>query len=190
MTGRFHKTALILLSLSVPALSLAAGGGADHGNPWLDIVFKFVNFAGLIAILYFALRKTIPQALKDRRDSIATELIAALEAKDAAEAKLAEYRAQVADLEKETERLKADFKAEGEVQKQAIIRDAEAAAENIRKNAAAAGDREIRRVTDELKDEAVRQALALAEEILKKSYGADDQKRALEQTIKKIEGLH
>lgn len=175
--------------VAAPAIALASGGAAP-ANPWLDIVFKFVNFAGLIAILYFALRKMVPQQLKDRREGIARELNAALEAKEAAEAKLADYQRRVSELEKEAARMREDFKAEGEAQKAAIIRDAGIAAENIRKNAAAAGEREARRISDELRTEAVRQALALAEEILKKSYGADDQKNALEQTIKKIEGLH
>lgn len=174
----------------LPALAHASGGAAQASNPWMDIVFKFINFAGLLAILYYALRKSVPQALRDRRESVARELTAALEAKEAAEAKLADYQKRVADLESEAAQLRKDFNAEGELQKAAIIRDAEAAAENIRKNAAAAGEREARRITDELRSEAVRQALALAEEILKKSYSAADQKKAMEETIKKIEGLH
>ena len=188
MNRRIVKFAA-LIALAAPAVALASGGAAP-ANPWLDIVYKFINFAGLIAILYYALRKTIPAALKDRRDTIARELTAALEAKDAAEAKLTEFQKKVADLEAETARLREEFKSEGEAQKAAILRDAEAAADSIKKNAAAAGEREVRRISEELRSEAVRQALALAEEILKKSYSAEDQKRALEQTIKKIEGLH
>lgn len=183
------KRLILVASVAlVPVAALAAGGGT--ANPWLDIVLKFVNFAILIGILYYALRKSIPQMLKDRRSSIAQELAGALEAKEAAEAKLADYQKRVADLEQETARLKEEFKAEGEAQKQAILRDAEKAAESIRKNAEAAGEREANRIIDELRTDAVRQALALAEEILKKSYGAADQKAALEETIKRIEGLH
>lgn len=177
-------TALVL----APAVALAAGAGSEH--PWQDIIFKFVNFAGLIAILYYALRKSLPQALKDRREAIAKELTVALEAKEAAEAKLLDYQKRVADLEKEAAALREEFKAEGEAQKAAILRDAATAAESIARNAAAAGDREVRRLSEELRTEAVRQALMLAEEILKKGYSEADQKKALELTIKKIEGLH
>lgn len=182
--------ALTLVLAALVPVAVHASGGAVSEHPWLDIVFKFINFAGLIAILYFALRKTVPQALKDRSEGIARELIQALEAKEAAEAKLADYEARVANLEREAVKLKEEFKAEGEAQKARIIKDAELAAETIRRNAEAAGEREIRRITEELRSEAVSEALRLAEEILKKSYGAEDQKKALELTIKKIEGLH
>ncbi len=185
-----RKTALSAAALIlVPALAIASEAGGAR-SPWLDIVFKFINFAGLIAILYYALRKAVPQALKDRRDEIARELTAALEAKEAAEAKLGDYEKKVAEFKTEAARLAEEFRSEGEAQKAAIIRDAEAAAQNIRKNAEAAGDREVRRITEELRSEAVLGALRLAEETLKKQYGSEDQKKALELTIKKIEGLH
>jgi len=183
-----RRPILVATALLLPVAAYASGGGSEH--PWLDIVYKFINFGGLIAILYYALRKTVPQMLKDRRESISRELAAALEAKAYAEEKLADYRKRVADFELEAAKLKEEFLAEGEAQKQAILRDAEIAAENIRKNAQAAGEREYRRISDELRTEAVRQALVLAEEILKKGYSAEDQKKALELTIKKIEGLH
>lgn len=184
------KIALALMMSAALPLTVYASGGAVSEHPWLDLVFKFINFAGLLAILYFALRKTVPQALKDRSESVARDLIHALEAKEAAEAKLAEYEARVANLEREAAKLKEEFKAEGEAQKIKIIKDAEQASETIKKNAEAAGEREVRRITEELRSEAVREALRLAEEILKKSYSAEDQKQALELTIKKIEGLH
>lgn len=185
-----RRLILAVAAAAIPAIAFASGDAAHASNPWMDIVFKFINFAGLLAILYYALRKAVPQALKDRRDSIANELTAALEAKEAAEAKLSDYQKRVVNLEQEVAKMRDDFRAEGEAQKAAILRDAEIAAENIRKNAAAAGEREARRIADELRTEAVRQALALAEEILQKTYSAADQKKALEETIKKIEGLH
>ena len=178
-------TAIVLV---LPTLALAAGGGSD--TPWLDIVLKAVNFFALIGILAWALKGLVPRLLKDRRENIANELKEAREAKEEAEAKLADYQQRVANLEQEVVKLKDDFKAEGELQKTRILEEAAQAVETIKKNAAAAGERETKRATEELKGEAVKLALETAEQILSKAYGADDQKKALEQTIEKIEGLH
>ncbi|TLN17835.1 hypothetical protein FDZ71_06110, partial [bacterium] len=69
---RLKALKFTLLVSAIPALAFASGGGA--ANPWLDVAFKFVNFAALLAIFYFSLRKIIPQALADRRDTIAKDL--------------------------------------------------------------------------------------------------------------------
>lgn len=183
-------TALLLL---LPALALAAGGGGGEGHeatPWLDVVLKAVNFFALIGILVWALKGIVPQALSNRREGIAKELKEARQAKEDAEAKLDDYKGRVANLEAEIAKLKEDFKAEGELQKQRILEEAAQAVETIKKNAQAAGERETKRATEELKSEAVKLALETAEQILAKAYGAEDQKKALEQTIEKIEGLH
>jgi len=187
---RLVKIIASALMVALPALALASSGGEGHANPWLDIALKFVNFFGLIAILYFALRKSVPTALKSRRDSIAKELRSALEAKEAAEKKLDDYKRKVSHLQDEVAKLKEDYKTEGAKQKERILAEAAEAAEAIRKNAQAAGEREVRRISDELRTEAVAKALELAEQILIKSYGAEDQKKALEQTIGKIKELH
>ena len=179
---------LVALTALVPAVALAAGDGS--ANPWFDIALKFVNFGILVGILYYALRKLVPQALKDRRAGIETELKQALEAKDTAEAKLADYKGRVANLEAEIAKIQTDFKAEGETQYKRILEEAEKAAQTIRTNAASAGDREARLAIERIKSEAVEQALALAGEILTKAYGAADQKIAIQKTIEKIEGLH
>jgi F-type H+-transporting ATPase subunit b len=183
--------AIAALCTLLPLAALASGGAAaGASNPWLDIVFKFINFAMLLGIIYYALRKSLPQQLRDRKEGIARELQDALAAKDAAESKLADFQQRVANLEAEISKMKEDFKSEGELQKKRLGEEAILAADHIRKNAVAAGDREVKRVTEELKGDAARLALEIAEQILTKAYAAEDQKKALAQTIAKIEGMH
>ncbi|PLX46124.1 MAG: hypothetical protein C0609_01395 [Deltaproteobacteria bacterium] len=188
--GRVAKALLIAALLALPALAAASGGEAGGANPWMDLVLKFVNFAILVAVFIYVLRKPIPQALSERRENIAKELAEAKEAKEEAEAKLAEFKAKVANLEAEAVKIREDFKAEGERQRERIIEQAKKSAETIRANAAKVGEREAKMAAEKLKNEAVAQALALAKELLAKSYGDDDQARSIEQAIDKIEGLH
>lgn len=182
-------TAMTILLALLPVLALASGGG-EAAHPWRDIIFKFINLGVLLGIFYYALRKVVPQALLDRKEGVAKELCEAKKAREDAEARLAEYKQKVANLQSEIAALRADFKAEGELQKKRVLEQAQKSVEAISKNAATVGEREAKMAIDSIREEAVKQALALAEEILAKAYGAEDQKRAIEKTIDKIEGLH
>ena len=185
---RFTRyAALTALFIAAPVFALASGDGGS--NPWMDLVLKAVNFIGLIALFWYLLRKAIPQALKDRKEGISKELITARESLEKAEGELAEYKSKVVNLAEEIETLKVDFKREGELQRERIISEAKLAVETIGKNAAAAGEREGRKVIEELKADAVRMALEAAEKMVAESYGDADQQKALTQTIEKIEGL-
>ncbi len=192
MSSFIKSFVLVCVALALPAVALASGGGAEaaHSNPWMDLAFKFVNFFILVGILWYVLKGIIPQALRDRKDGIAKELKEALAAKEEAETKLSDFEGKVANLQAEIAEMMENFAVEGANQKKKIIAEAKVAAENIKKNAAAAGEREALRATEELKSEAVRLALEAAQRILAESYSAEDQKRALEQTIEKIEGIH
>lgn len=182
-----RMAALSALVLATPLVALAAGDG--DSSPWVDLALKGVNFLGLIALFWYFLRKVIPQALSDRKAGIAKELIGARESLEKAESELADFKGKVANLAQEIETLKVDLKREGELQRERIISEAKLAVETIGKNAAAAGEREGRKVIEELKSDAVRMALEAAEKIVADSYGDADQQKALTQTIEKIEGL-
>jgi F-type H+-transporting ATPase subunit b len=187
MNRALRFAALSALLAALPVVALASGDGGS--DPWMDLALKFVNFVGLIVIFWYLLRKAIPQALRDRKAAIAKDLISARESLEAAEAELADYKSKVVNLEQEVNTLKVEFEREGELQRERIISEAKQAAETISKNAAAAGERESRKVIEELKSDAVRMALEAAEKIVAESYGAADQQKALTQTIEKIEGL-
>lgn len=176
-----------------PTLASASAGGEGHGeggNPWVSLGYKFLNFGILALILYKALKKPVGQGLKDRADGVRQELEDARLAKEAAEAKYREYKDRVANLEQEIQRLRDDFAAEGEVQRQRILREGQEAAASVARNAESAGANEVKRAKDELRVEIAELAVRLTEEILTKAYTADDQKRAVRQTIQNVEKLH
>lgn len=178
-------------ALLLPALACAAEHGeAEAGNPWMSLLFKFVNFGILAGALFYFLRKTVSQGLVDRQEKVRLALAEARDAKAAAEAKYREYNEKVARLEEEVKAIHEEFRAEGERQRERIVREAHAAAENIRKQAESAGTNEVKRATDELRGELADMAVRLAEEILTQAYTAQDQKKAVQETIENIEGVH
>lgn len=179
-----------------PAVAAAAeeaghgGGSAEAGNPWLSLAFKFVNLSILAAILYKALKKTVSQGLADRADDVRRELQAAKDAKEAAESKYKEYKEKVANLEDDIRKLRDDFRAEGERQRERILREAEEASVSLARQAEAAGANEVKRARDELRSELGEMAVRLAEEILGRVYTVADQKKAVQQTIENVERVH
>ncbi|WP_025323643.1 ATP synthase F0 subunit B [Deferrisoma camini] len=186
---RARAVALSAAALLLPAVAFASGGEGG-GNPWFALGMKFVNFGILVGILYFALRKTVPQALQDRRENIRRALEESRKALEAAQAKLREYKDRVAHLEDEIARLRADFEAEGKRQQERILAEADKAAESIRRQAEASAQSEVKRARDQLRAEAAQLAVSLAEEILRKAYGPEDQKKAVAFTVERVEGLH
>lgn len=190
-----HLTVAALLL--APALAVAAeqageGGGGAHeaGNPWLSLGYKALNFAILLAILFKFLKKPVGDGLRGRADGVRQQLEDARAAKAAAEAKYAEYKQRVANLEQEIQALRAEFRAEGERQTERIAREGQEAAAAVARNAEAAGQNEVKRAKDELRTEVAELAVRLAEEILTRAYTAEDQKKAVRQTIENVERLH
>lgn len=159
-------------------------------SPVYDLVMKFVNFGILAGILFYFLRKPVSQGLADRRENIRRELEEARQAKAAAEARYREYKERVANLEAEIRQLRADFETEGERQKERIIAEGRQAAESVRRQAEATGANEVKRARDELRAEVADLAVQLAEELLRKAYTVDDQKKAVQATIANVERIH
>jgi F-type H+-transporting ATPase subunit b len=116
--------------------------------------------------------------------------VEARQAKEAAEKKYREYKDKVSRLEEEIRQMRDDFLAEGERQKERILREAADAAASVTRQAEAAGANEVKKAKDELRLDMAELSIRLAEEILAKAYTADDQKKAVAQTIQNVERVH
>ena len=134
----------------------ASGGDSGHGGFTSTDWFRVMNFAVLFAILFFLLRKPIPRALNSRIQGIRDQL-KDLEAKKAeAERQLAEYNQKLGTLEKEAERIMADYIRQGHEAKA------------------------------RLQTEIFEKSLAHAESLLKGSITAKDQSRLVEEYLEKV----
>ena len=190
--GADLAVSLLLLAPTLAVAEEATHGGGHGGGPldWKGLLLKTVNFAILLAILFKFLRKPVGQGLQDRSEGVRRELEEARAATEAAEAKYQEYKQKVSRLEEEIRALRDEFRAEGERQKERILREGQEAAAAVARNAEAAGANEVKKAKDELRVEAAELAVRLAEEILSRAYTAEDQKKAVRQTIQNVERLH
>lgn len=192
--GMIVNGKLILLMCGLvllPSLVLAAGGGpVDSGAVLKDFIYRCINFALMVGLLAYFVTRPIRRGLKERRERVAKELADANAAKAAAEERFNEYSAKIAKASDEISRLAEEIKREGELERDRILTAAREQAAKIEKEAEAKAAGLLARARAELRGEASRLAVELAEEMLKKSVTADDQKRLVDEYMQKVGELH
>lgn len=172
VSDRTKKIAIALASVAVIVLAASAGfaseGGegahhVDKGAQLKDLGWRVLNFAVLIGILVFALRKAdVKGSLAARQTQIEKDLKDAQEGRAAAEAKLAEYSSKLDQAAREIDELHAAIIREGELEKERIIAEARAAAQKIAAQAAQSAEQETVKARAELRAEAARLAVEIA----------------------------
>lgn len=195
------RTLVYTLSVSALVLGLAAMGfaqeaaeGGHHANSGAqmkDFMWRCIDFAALVAIAVWALKKAdVKGTLAARREGIEKTLKEAVEAKEAAEKKFAEYSTRLDEANKEIEVISANMKREGELEKERIIAEAKEAAARIKAQAEAAAEQEVLKAKGELRAEAARLAVELAEQKIKQNIAKGDQDKLVGDYISKVVTLH
>jgi F-type H+-transporting ATPase subunit b len=161
------------------------GGGGTKGWVATD-TYRVMNFAVLAIGLFLVLRKPVSQALGGRIQGIKEQLAELEDKKKAAEAKLAEYDAKMAELDKEAETLLAEYVKQGEDAKARILKEAESAAEKLKEQASKNIEHEFLLAKAELKAEIVEKALAKAEAIIKEKINSEDQEKLVDEYLEKV----
>ena len=188
-----RAAALSLALMVLPVLALAAGGGehqVDSGVLIKDFIWRCINFAIMAGVIgYFAI-KPIRNGLQGRRAEIEKALHNAVAAREAAEAKSREYQEKLAKAAAEIETIYAAIRREGELERDKIIASAREMAVKIEQEADAKAASAVARARVELRAEAARLAVELAEELLGKNVTAADQKRLVDEYMQKVGELH
>jgi len=193
MTVRHLRVLAALGSaLLLPAMALAAGADqhVDSGVILKDFIWRCVNFAVMVGLLGYFVSKPIRNALQNRRAEIEKTLADAAAARDAAEARTREYQEKLAKAAAEIESIYAAIRREGELERDKILASAREMAAKIELEADAKAATAVARARTELRAEAARLAVELAEELLTKNVTAADQKRLVDEYMQKVGELH
>ena len=178
----------VIFLLFVAFGNAAAASGEDGGSKgWgkLDW-FRLMNFALLLAILVFLLRKPIAQTLSARIKSI-REQLESLEAQKAeAEKQLAEYNDKLSKLESEAKKIVESYIKQGKEAKAKILKETQTAAEKLQAQARRNIEHEFEKARQELQREVLEKSLAKAEETLKKEITDRDQDKLVDEYLKKV----
>ncbi len=169
-------------------VALAAGGGGHEGGlNWWDFFLRSLNFVILVAILYKLLKKPIASFFSSRQESIQAKLAELESKKLEAEKVAAEYRAKMATLEGETDKIIAELVAEGEAEKDKIIAAARRQADYLRQQAELAIQQEVKLAKESLQQEVAEMSVQAAEELLRKHMQAEDQGRLIQEFLSRVE---
>ena len=186
------KGLFLLMFFVVPTLAIAAGGAghADSGAVLKDFIYRCFNFALMVGLLAYFVTKPIRKGLKGRTSDIEKALAEAEAAQAAAEAKHQEYSEKLAKATEEIANIEASIRREGELERDKIVAAAKEMAAKIEIEAESKAAGLVARARTELREEAARLAVTLAEDMLKKQVTAEDQKRLVEEYMQKMGELH
>jgi F-type H+-transporting ATPase subunit b len=178
--------ALMVLAGGAGVAWAASGGEAAPGGFTSTDWFRLMNFAVLAGGLFFLLRKPIPRALNGRIRGIEDQLKDLEAKKSEAEKRLADCNQKLGSMEKEAERIMADYTRQGQEAKARILKEAESAAEKLQVQARRNIEHEFEQTKATLQREIFEKALAKAEELLKQNVTSQDQTRLVEEYLQKV----
>lgn len=188
-------TRYILLSIlpviTTASMAYAAGGGEGSSKEMLiDFAWRVANFIVLVWFLYWVAAKKIKEYFFERRQNIKSNIDEKVAEKEATEKKFREYSAK---LDKATEEISNIFemiKSQGTVEKEKIIEDAKKAAEKMKEDAQTRMEQEFKAARNQLRAEAAKLSVEMAEELLKKNITQEHHEHMVKDYLDKVVKKH
>ncbi len=176
-------------------LAIASEGGgheaAQEGGEMADFLYRCINFALLLVVLFITIRKT---AIKDffagRREEIRKRFEELKQGKEEAERRSVELAQKLKDFEREKDEILEQFKADGLAEKERIIKEARERAAQMVAQAELTIQREFQGARNRLQAELVDIAAQKAGEIIVEEMKEKDQDRLIHEFIEKVEKLN
>jgi F-type H+-transporting ATPase subunit b len=151
--------------------------------PFLAALF---NFGVLVFIAARYGKKPLREALLKRKETIVRDLEDAKRLRDAAEKRLAEYEGKLAKIHEDLERVRLEFREQGERDKQRIVTEAKERRELMKKDAEVLLSQEVKQMRQDLVVEVVRDATRVATSLLAKEMTLGDHDRFAEMFLAEL----
>jgi F-type H+-transporting ATPase subunit b len=161
----------------------------DHCHPKNEpppFLASVLNFAVLAFVIYRFGRKPLAEALVKRKQAIMQEIDNATRLQQEAEERLTEYEEKLEQLEDMLEQMKTDYVAQAEIEKKHLLAELEERRARMRRDAEFRIEQELKAARIELLQEAVRGAVAAAEQLLRTQATKDDLDRMAEEYLRAI----
>jgi len=160
---------------------------AAHGAAWKGWLWKIVNFAVLVIILFKFLNKPLREFLRKRTELIEKSLQEAQEAKALAEKALAEVEERLKLKDQEIAEIIAFAQRSGKTEQDLLVQSGEQVRERIIDQARNNIDYELRQAKESLKAEAAGIALELAEKKIREKLTKEQQIKLIEESLARME---
>jgi len=179
--------------LCITTLSEFPGVSLDASNAWWNYpgleLWKFVNLLVFIILALYLHRRfgrPVREALRSRGDGIKRELLRAREERDQALAKLAEVESRFASLDAEVATVRERARAEADAEKQRITAATEEEIAKSREQAKREIENAGKAARHELRRFAAATSVRLAEEILEREIGPEDDARLTSLSVQEL----
>ena len=184
----FAMAGLILFMGAGLVLASSAGDaeGVEHMGWLATDTYKLINFAVLAGALFYLARKPVKEFFSSRITSIKDELADLEQKKADAEKALAVYAEKIANLDKESEKIVADYVKQGEEAKKRILAEAELQAEKLEEMAKRNIEQEFKAAKVSLLQQVAEKAFQRAEGLVRESISPEDQDRLVDDYLAKV----
>jgi F-type H+-transporting ATPase subunit b len=180
---------MALISLCVASVAIGAeGGGAegDHGLPWMNFLFRVINFILFLGIIWYFAGSKIKEFFSGRKSEIKSELDDLQARRTDAESRLRDVEQSIANISKEREEILDQYRSQGEALKQSIVEEAEKKAEQIKKQAEVTVQQETQMAIDSIRAEMADQIIEAAEKIIKDKLKKKDHEKLVDEYLEKV----
>lgn len=180
-------------SLIVFGTAYAAGGGhgGDRTADLLDLLYRFINFALMVIILIWAIKKAgLKESLAVRIEGIRQRMETLRAEREESKARYLELEQKIKNFEKEKVGILEQFRKEGEAEKERIISEARKRAKQMVEQSGLIIEREIQSAKESLQREVMNLAAERAQEVIRKTITDQDQDRLVSEFIGKVEKIH
>jgi len=147
---------------------------------------SLLNFGLLVFLGVKFGKKPLHDALVKRKDSIVRELEEARRLRESAEKRLAEYEAKLDKIHEDLDRVRSEFREQGEREKERIVAEAKERRERMKKDAELLLTQEAKQLKQELIVEVVGETTRLAAEILSKEMTLGDHDKFAEKFLAEL----
>lgn len=146
-----------------------------------------VNFAALLLLFGWVIRKKGNPALAERRKQVEKELEEAQRLRAEAEKRHMETATRLEKLDQEMLEIRADMIKAGEAERDRIVAQAEEKAARMRKDTAFLIEQQIKQLREDLTKEAANAAVSAAQDLLQQSTNDSDQDQLAEAYLDRLD---
>lgn len=182
------KNTAFALTLLLSASAIAAGGAHGDGHiPAKEIGWQAVNLGILLVALFIFIRKSIVDAFAARKQSYLDQSQKTMAALKDAEAALADIKSKLSNLEGGEKKALENARFEADLLKANLIKDAEASAEKMKKDAVLTINNELNKAKAEINATILNAAISTATKNLSdKNQASSSQESAFLKQLEQV----
>lgn len=176
---------VLLAGLAFPTLVFAAA--AREGSPWMDFIYKTINFIVLVGLLFYFLRKPIPAFLRQAAQSLHNTINGTRQATQNAAAELDGQKSKIANLQAELDSMLAEAREDARRERERLVAEAGERAIQLKAQVQVQVEQELRKARLELQQQLARQTTELAYSLVSQRMSAEKQQQLMSGYVDRLE---